>query len=481
MVGERKDESKLVDALFREAAKIFTDVGAEGELQGLTRVRSLGEEITEERKLMALFKVGQMISSELDFEKVLPKIMDAAIEVLGAQRGFLLLYDKITERALVKVARNAEEKDLDKEEFEFSRRIIKEVVSTKKPVIITDAQAEKRFKISDSIAKYGLRSILAVPIVWKKNIVGVIYLDNKLVVRLFAENDLEVAEVIASQAAVSIENAKAYKKIDDFNRNLAEKVEQRTKELRMKSEQLQVSNDQLLEASRAKSEFISHISHDLRSPLTAIIGYAELVERDGFGKVNTEIKDAMTTIKRCSSHLLSIIGDILDLSKSEVGKLELFPEDFLLKDCLDTVFASIKPMADYKKLKLKQKVEDDLTVVYGDLKRVTQILINILGNAVKFTDKGKIDLEVKSNDKNNEYLFIVSDTGKGIPDDKKNKVFAMFERASLDQEGTGLGMSIAKKLVKKHGGRIWFESKVNKGTTFYFTLPGRHMQTHLSG
>lgn len=481
MVGEREDKAKLIDTIFAEAAKIFKDVGAEGELQGLPRVRSLGEEITEKRKLMALFKVGQMISSELDFEKLLSKIMDAAIEVLGAQRGFLLLYDKATERAMVKVARNAEEKDLDKEEFEFSRRIIKEVVDTKKPIVITDAQAEKRFRISDSIIKYGLKSILAVPMVWKDNIVGVIYLDNKLVARLFAESDLEVAEVIASQAAVSIENARAYKKIDDFNKNLAEKVEQRTKELRMKSEQLQVSNDQLLEASRAKSEFISHVSHDLRSPLTAIIGYAELVEKDTFGKVNAKIIDAMQTIKRCSNHLLSIIGDILDLSKSEVGKLELFPEDFLVKDCLDTVFASIRPLADYKKLKLKQKVGNDVAVVYGDLKRVTQILINILGNAVKFTDKGEINLEVKSDDKNKEYLFIINDTGKGIPDDKKDKVFAIFERANLDQEGTGLGMSIAKKLVEKHGGRIWFESKLNKGTTFYFTLPAKHMQTHFSG
>jgi signal transduction histidine kinase len=246
-------------------------------------------------------------------------------------------------------------------------------------------------------------------------------------------------------------------------------------EQRRAAHQLRVLNAQLEQASRAKSNFLASMSHELRTPMNAILGFTEMI-RDGlYGEVPPDIQEPVSDIHTCGKQLLGLINNVLDLSKIEAGRMELAPSEYVVEDVVNTVKLSLRALAATKGLELVTIVGPDLPLCLGDGKRITQCLMNLAGNALKFTAEGRVEIRVEQE---GEHLrFAVSDTGIGIPADQVVHIFEEFRQADAtvtrDFGGTGLGLAITKKLVELHGGRIWVESQPGKGSTFFFSIPVR--------
>jgi signal transduction histidine kinase len=234
-------------------------------------------------------------------------------------------------------------------------------------------------------------------------------------------------------------------------------------------------NTRLEQASNAKSEFLANMSHELRTPLNAILGFTEMVVDGLYGEVPTELKEPLQDIHVNGKHLLRLINDVLDLAKIEAGRMELALRDYSVPDLVGSVHGSLRSLAAEKGLAFKTEVQDDLPAARGDDGRLTQCLMNLAGNAIKFTREGGVRIGVTLDE--GELIFRVSDTGIGIGPNELQHIFAEFRQvdATVTREygGTGLGLSISKKFIEMHGGRIWAESKAGEGSTFFFRVPLR--------
>jgi signal transduction histidine kinase len=244
---------------------------------------------------------------------------------------------------------------------------------------------------------------------------------------------------------------------------------------RAASEQLRVLNDRLERASKAKSDFLASMSHELRTPLNAILGFTELILDDTYGALTPRQRQPLGDIQTNGRHLLRLINDVLDLSKIEAGRMELSSTEYAVADVVSTVRASLGSLAAEKGLALESVVPDDLPPAYGDAKRITQCLLNLVGNALKFTAGGRVQIRVARDGPT--LCYAVADTGIGIPADRLEGIFDEFRQADAtvarEFGGTGLGLSITRRFVELHGGRIWAESQPGQGSTFFFTVPLR--------
>jgi signal transduction histidine kinase len=233
-------------------------------------------------------------------------------------------------------------------------------------------------------------------------------------------------------------------------------------------------------ASQHKSQFLANMSHELRTPLNAILGYTELILDNIYGETSAKMRGVLERVQRNGKHLLGLINDVLDLSKIEAGQLTLALADYSLKDVVHSVFSAVESLVNEKKLALRIELPNTLPPGRGDERRLTQVLLNLVGNAIKFTDHGEI--AIKASAENGAYTLSVSDTGPGIPAADQAKIFEEFQQADSSatkkKGGTGLGLSIARRIVEMHGGRIWVESEVGKGATFSITLPVKVEQQH---
>jgi signal transduction histidine kinase len=261
---------------------------------------------------------------------------------------------------------------------------------------------------------------------------------------------------------------------DEFGA-LAARMNEMSRELHQLYEHERSLNAELERASKAKSEFLASMSHELRTPLNAILGFNELILGNIYGDVPDDLKVPLTDIQNSGKHLLRLINNVLDLSKIEAGRMELALADYSVQDTVAGVLAALRPLATQKGLDLVAAVPDDIPLACGDGGRITQCLMNLVGNALKFTREGRIEVAVDLRDDVLHYR--VTDTGTGIAEDRLETVFTEFRQgdATIAGEfgGTGLGLSITKKFVEMHGGRIWVESELGKGSTFSFTIPLR--------
>ncbi len=268
---------------------------------------------------------------------------------------------------------------------------------------------------------------------------------------------------------------KAELALKQWSEELEERVHQRTAELEQRSQELAEANVRLEELSRHKSQFLANMSHELRTPLTSIIGYTKLMLDGLEGEITEEQRQDLQTVYNNSQSLLALINDLLDLSKIEAGKVTVTNETFTLTELLNEALPAIRWLAEKKGLVLEYTVAPGIDHLYADRAKTKQTLINILANAVKFTEKGSIKLDVAEGD--GEFIFSVSDTGMGIKKEDLEVIFDSFKQVGPAQiagfEGTGLGLSISKQFVEMQGGRIWAESELGKGSTFTFTLPKR--------
>lgn len=269
------------------------------------------------------------------------------------------------------------------------------------------------------------------------------------------------------------ERKRAEETLKKWSHELEKRVKHRTNELEQRSQELAEANVSLEEMSRHKSQFLANMSHELRTPLNSIIGYTKLMLDGLEGEISEEQRKDLETVYRNSQSLLTLINDLLDLSKIEAGRVTVNDEAFTVAELLDDVMPAVQRLAEVKGLALEYKVDPGIDHIYADRAKTKQTLINILGNAVKFTDEGSVKLDIAERD--GEFVFSVSDTGMGIKKEDLEVIFDSFKQVGPAQiagfEGTGLGLAISKQFVEMQGGRIWAESELGKGSTFTFTLP----------
>ncbi|HWO41177.1 MAG TPA: ATP-binding protein [Candidatus Eisenbacteria bacterium] len=276
-------------------------------------------------------------------------------------------------------------------------------------------------------------------------------------------------------AKINVANRDEFGVLADRMNQMSRDLEVLYEKQRAAAQQLESLNRQLRDANKAKSEFLANMSHELRTPMNAILGFVEMMLDDLYGEVPPNLKEPLKDVQLNGKHLLNLINDVLDLSKIEAGRMELSMAEYSVQDVVDAVGAALRSLALEKGLKFNAGVEPGIPLAYGDGMRITQCLMNLAGNALKFTRQGAVDLWVER--QGDRLRFRVSDTGIGIAENEIENVFAEFRQAdariSREFGGTGLGLNITKKIVEMHGGRIWVESRLGKGSTFFFEVPLR--------
>jgi signal transduction histidine kinase len=298
------------------------------------------------------------------------------------------------------------------------------------------------------LTRLGYRSLLSIPLFREQQIMGGLTVWRKQAGH-FEPEIVNLLQTFATQSALAIQNARLFREIED------------------KSREIETAN-------RHKSEFLANMSHELRTPLTAIIGFSEVLSEKLFGELNDKQNEYMDDIVSSGRHLLSLINDILDLSKVEAGRMELDLTKFDLPTAIDNALILVRERATRHGIMLRHTVDEQLGEVLGDERKFKQILLNLLSNAVKFTaEGGHIDVDAALT--NGAVEISVSDTGIGIATENQETIFEEFRQVGTDfskkREGTGLGLTLTRKFVELHGGKIWVESAVGKGSTFTFTLP----------
>lgn len=275
--------------------------------------------------------------------------------------------------------------------------------------------------------------------------------------------------------AIDVPNRDEFGALAAHMNQMSRELQQLYEQQQRAAQQLQALNAQLERASKAKSDFLASMSHELRTPMNAILGFTEMMLDDVYGEVPGRLRDPIATIQTCGKQLLRLINDVLDLSKIEAGRMELSLNEYSVQDIVNAVASPLRALAAEKGLELVATVQPRIPVAFGDAKRITQCLMNLAGNALKFTRQGRVEIWVEH--QGPMLLYRVSDTGIGIPRDRIDHIFDEFRQVdvTIAQEfgGTGLGLSITKRFVEMHGGRIWVESELGKGSTFSFSIPLR--------
>ncbi len=276
-------------------------------------------------------------------------------------------------------------------------------------------------------------------------------------------------------ASIAVPNRDEFGALAERMNHMSGELHQLYDEQRRTAQQLRALNAELERASKAKSDFLASMSHELRTPMNAILGFTEMI-RDGiYGDIPDDIREPVGDIHTCGKQLLGLINNVLDLSKIEAGRMDLALGDYVVDDVVSPVRQALHALAAAKGLDLAVTIPGETPLCFGDGKRLTQCVMNLAGNALKFTREGRVEVRVEVQD--DDLLFAVADTGIGIPAEQVGHIFEEFRQAdvtvSREFGGTGLGLSITRKLVELHGGRIWVESVEGKGSTFFFRVPVR--------
>jgi predicted ATPase/signal transduction histidine kinase/DNA-binding NarL/FixJ family response regulator/tRNA A-37 threonylcarbamoyl transferase component Bud32 len=463
-------------------------------------ISSLNSSISGDFDLATFIKASQALSGEIVFDKLLAKLMQIVLENAGAETGFLIL-----ERAgklYIEASGILGKSDIKMQKsipVELSQQlpiyIINYVHRTEENIVLNDATIEGGFTTDSYIVQHKPRSVLCSSIIHQGKLIGILYLENRLIAGAFTPERLEILQLLSSQAAISLENARLYNDLEEYNRTLEIKVEERTLELQDKNFQLQ---QQIIErqkaeeiaasANRAKSEFLANMSHELRTPLNGILGYTQIFQTDT--SLTTQQRNGINIIHQCGEHLLTLINDILDISKIEARKMELYVQEFNLSAFLEGVVEICRIRAEHKGICLiYQPLYPLPKLIRADGKRLRQVLINLLSNAVKFTKKGSITFKVGYVNGDGNWIinpgltveqlsnfkirFHIEDTGIGIAPEQLEDIFLPFKQVGEDRlktEGTGLGLAISRQLVQMMGSELYVTSELDKGSVFWLDL-----------
>ena len=421
----------------------------------LSELQARTQELTRSvEQLTALGDVGRAVSSSLDLDTVLTTIVGRAIQLSGTDGGTIFEYVEATEEFVARATLNADEGQsalLRSTRLRRGEGAVGQMAVTREPFQILDIAAEGAYesRLRGAMLAAGTRSVLAIPLLHEDRLVGGLVVTRNTPGE-FTTAVVEMLRTFASQSALAIQNARLFREIEE------------------KSRQLEV-------ASQHKSEFLANMSHELRTPLNAIIGFSEVLTDRMFGELNEKQDEYLKDIYASGTHLLSLINDILDLSKIEAGRMELELSDFHLPTALDSALTLVRERAGRRNMTLQMSIDEGLGEIQGDERKIRQVVLNLLSNAIKFTPEGG-RIEIAAVPKDGSVEVSVSDTGIGIAPEDQEKVFEEFRQvgtADKKAEGTGLGLTLCRKFIELHRGKIWVKSQVGVGSTFTFTIPVR--------
>jgi signal transduction histidine kinase len=413
------------------------------------RTRDLAQSVSE---LKALEEIGRAVASSLDDKAVLATIVTRAVQLTQADAGAIYSYD--ASRGVFDLA---EAHALDKsyqDAVRASRIGVDESVlglaSKKQEAMwISDLSSAPSYPLKERTIAAGFNSVLVVPLIGPDEILGALVLLRRASGD-FPASTIDLMQTLAHQSVLAMNNARLFREVDDKGRALA------------------VANEH-------KTQFFANMSHELRTPLNGILGFAELLVDGLYGTLPAKALEILERIQKDGKHLLGLINDVLDISKIEAGQLTLALDNYSMQGVVETVVASTGSLAQAKGIEVKAKVSPDLPMGYGDERRLTQVLLNIVGNAIKFTDTGSV--EIRANARDGHFMIAVQDTGPGIPTADQARIFEEFQQVdnsiTRQKGGTGLGLSIARRLINVHGGHIDLESTPGVGSTFNIVLPLR--------
>jgi signal transduction histidine kinase len=540
-------------------------------------------------RLAALYNVSQVLGTSLDLDQVLNQVMDAVIDLTGAERGFLMLLEGESGELLLKAARDIDHATLERKDMEVSRTIIRNVVEHGEGILSTDAQQDPRFAGTDSIVFFALRSVLCAPLRARGKVIGVVYVDNRAQSGIFTAGDLDLLNAFANQAAIAIENARLYTQTDqalsariaeleiishidqelnerlDFNRVIAItchwalegtgasrvwlvrsseeglspvsdpegelseglrqlvlntlKEDKVTTIIELESGNAYLSapvhcsgkalfvlaveraepfgdllksflfrlagragaaleNARLYQAvqdaNSAKTKFVSVVTHELRIPMTSIKGYTDLLRQGAVGPVNEMQTNFLNVVKNNVDRMSTLVSDLSDISHIETGRIKLSCALMSAGEAVQDTVTNLQPRIKEKGQELFVELEKGLPQVYADPTRLVQVLTNLLNNAHKYTpENGKLNLRAKVY--GDRVRFEVQDNGIGISPEDQKSLFSQFFRSESpqvrEQQGWGLGLNLANRLVNLMGGEMGMQSELGVGSTFWFTLP----------
>lgn len=461
------DEIGLLAAAFNRMA---------GSLDQMTQTQT--QRLAE---LSMLHNIGLVISSTLELERFVERALEALVHHLGYDRAGLLLADP--EQHILVLHGIAGVSEAVRQQMQFFRIPFHEgsdfhtqVIRGGEPMFVHDASRFDNPAVQALTDSLEVRSLLILPLKLEEHFLGVLSIGNRASHRLLTAADQRVLMTLANQMATAIANALTYKELAELNTSLEEKVQERTEALQHQQAILHRVNVHLEVANRHKTEFLANMSHELRTPLNAIIGFSEVLLEKMFGDINERQVEYLHDILSSGRHLLSLINDILDLAKIEAGKLDLDLEVCDLRFLLEGSLVMVKERAMAHGIEISLEIADTLETLLGDERKIKQILYNLLSNAVKFTpDKGHVG--IVAHQVEDMVQITVWDTGVGIAAEDQQRIFEEFQQVAggltNKTEGTGLGLTLAKRFVELHGGTITVESALGHGSKFTFTLPLR--------
>jgi signal transduction histidine kinase len=403
-------------------------------------------------ELTALGEISKAVSSTLDLEEVLTNIVRHAVQLSNADAGTIYEYEQMDQTFIPRINYGLSSDLINAlHEHQFrsgDNTVIGKAAKTKKPEQIPDLKKVDDYPLA-FIKEAGFRAILALPLLRQEKLIGGLIVRRKAAGE-FPASIVELLQALAAQSVVAIHNARLFREIDEKGKELEN-------------------------ANKHKSDFLANMSHELRTPLNAILGYSELIIDNIYGEVPDKIREVLERVNKNGRHLLNLINDVLDLSKIDAGRLALSLNSYSMQEIVQTTFASVEALAMEKKLDLKLTIPNDLISGNGDGQRIAQVVFNLLGNAIKFTDHGGVSVDVSVY--NDSFLVSVTDTGPGLSETDQLKIFDEFLQVdgstTRKKGGTGLGLAISKRIVEMHGGTLGVESALGEGSRFWFKIPIR--------
>ena len=442
-----EQDMSLLDEFAAQAAIALRQVDLMQSLEA--RSTELASKVEQ---LEALREVSDAVSSSLDPDAVLNSIVSNAVRLTGTDGGSIMEYDERTDDFVVRAAHGSGQELLDQLRDITIRRdatLVGRAATERRPLEVPDLSQVPLDPHLNALYRDGWRSVLAIPMLRGDLIVGVVVIRRRSV-GSFDEDMVELLQTLASQSLVALLNARLFQ------------------ELEAKSDELEV-------ASRHKSEFLASMSHELRTPLNAVIGFSEVLIDRMFGELNERQDEYVRDIWNSGRHLLELLNEILDLSKVEAGQMVLEPSTFRVEQALEYVVSMVRERAAQHSISVNVGIGDAVETLDADELRFKQVLLNLLSNAVKFTPDGG-SVQVSAERAGDELVVTVADTGIGVPPEDRERIFESFQqggRGVTREEGTGLGLTLTRRIIELFDGRLWLESEVGVGSTFGFAVPLR--------
>lgn len=423
-----------------------------------TRLRREKQRLTQHlerqvQRLSVLARIGQEVTSLLDLDTLLTRIVEAAVYLTHAEEGFLMLLDERTDELILRAGKNLGDKSAVLMRVPVQDTLVGTVVRTGQPQRLAGHGTQRDFKLKTG---YFVRALLHVPVKLKGRVIGVLSVDQQKARHGFTQDDESLLMALADYAAIAIENARLYQ------------------EVQLHAMELERANLELKEMDRLKSQFMQNVSHELRTPLVFIRAYLDLLLHGELGPLSEEQHKALSIVTAKAETLTSLVNQITTFHRiksglADLGKVQL---EKIAQASLD----GAREAARKAGIVLHSEFAPDLAPVWGDAGQLSQVFDNLLSNAIKFSPNGgNVWVRLRSDSTTGMVIAEVQDEGIGIPRDQHTRIFERFYQVdgttTRKYGGTGLGLAIVREIVEAHGGQVWVESEPGRGSTFYVAIP----------